>query len=567
MRIRPREWPALARRGWETLRAEGPQAAWLRAERRLFGAQGRVFRDYAAWAGQAPAPPVGPAGPPLSVITPVCDPSPGGLVELLAGLRAQSHPWELCLADDASRSAEVRRILDQAARDPRVRLVRHPRRLGPAAATNAATALAGFPALAYLDHDDLLAPHALALAAAPLTDARVDLVYSDEDKLDPAGRRASPFLKPAFDPLLLLGTNYLSHLLVVRRELVDALGGLRPAYDGSQDYDLVLRASERARLIAHVPRVLYHWRATPDSLARSPLAKEWAYPAARRALEDALRRRGEAGRVRPGRFLGTWAVEREPLVAPEDVSAIVAADRPPAWLRGLPLREVLCVGSGRAADRQRAAERARGAHLLYLGSVRARGPARAALDALLAQAGRRGVGFVSGQVLDRRGRVTAQGLALGHGPGALIGLPEPALGPDAPGYYGLAALPRSASAVGDEALLVPRALLLELGGWRLDGRAGAVELCWRGAGSGWRTVVTPAASFARQGAGPAPVDPRLRAALCNGPGDGHAAGEPPLDPFWSPAFQRGAPDLRLRPAPPGAPAWRVVRAADGAWRL
>ena len=577
MAISPRELPWLAWHGWEVLRGEGPRALWLRAQRRLVGAQGQVFREYARWleleARGALAPAPAGVGPPLSVVTPVCDPPPQALRELLGSLRAQTHPWELCLADDASDSAAVRRLLDEAALDPRVRLVRSTSRRGIAAATNAALELASSPAVAFLDHDDLLAPEALARVSAALAHPEVDLVYSDEDKLDPRGRRSAPCLKPAFDPLLLLGANYLGHLLVVRRALLEELGRLRPGFDGSQDYDLVLRASERARLVGHVPRVLYHWRASPGSVARSPGAKPWAHEPARRALSEALARRGEPGRVEPGRWLGTYRVVREPPVPLAALSLVLAADRPPPWLAAelpaLGLREVLCLGgagtgAARAAEaRQAAAERATGSHLLYLGRVRPTGGARRALEALLSQLGRPGVGFVGGQVLDPAGRVREQGLALGHGPDGLAALPEPGLLPDAPGYFGLASLPRSAAALGDQVLLVARATVLALG-WRLDGQAGAVELCWRGAADGLRAVVTPEASFSAEAdAAPDASDgaAALRAAL---------GGEVPLDPYWSPGFQRGRAGLGLTaepPAPPWAPPYRLARARDGAWRL
>ena len=161
-----------------------------------------------------------------------------------------------------------------------------------------------------LDSDDVLMPYALfevvrALNEAPAT----DLIYSDEDKVDDTGEeRWDPFFKPDWSPDLLLSTNYMCHFGVYRRSLVEAIGGFRSEYDGSQDYDLVLRFTERTDRIVHLPSILYSWRAIPGSTARDMMAKPYAVDAARRAVDDALRRRGVAGRVEPGYSLGQWRV-------------------------------------------------------------------------------------------------------------------------------------------------------------------------------------------------------------------------------------------------------------------
>src|SRR5262249_1585162 len=154
-------------------------------------------------------------------------------------------------------------------------------------ATNSAAALATGEWLAFLDQDDLLAPDALAevaLHAAERPDC--DVIYTDDDKIGEDGRRYAPQFKPDWSPDLLLAYMYLSHLFVLRRTLFDAVGGLRPGFEGSQDHDLALRATERARHVGHVPLPLYHWRAIAGSTATSGSAKPESFEAGRRAVHE-----------------------------------------------------------------------------------------------------------------------------------------------------------------------------------------------------------------------------------------------------------------------------------------
>ena len=232
--------PHVLQRAVEVFREEGRAGVAWRVRRRLRGGQAQVFADYARWleAESARTPP--PARSPgadllVSVVTPVCDPPPAALRALLESLRAQEHArWELCVGDDASRDPEVRRLLDLACADGRVRLARQATRRGIAATTNLALSLARGDLVAFVDHDDLLAKDALRRAADALAEPGADVLFTDEDKVD-GTRRKNPFFKPAFDPVLLLRCNYLSHLLVARHDLVRQVGGLRLGFDGSQD--------------------------------------------------------------------------------------------------------------------------------------------------------------------------------------------------------------------------------------------------------------------------------------------------------------------------------------------
>lgn len=540
----------MLRRALEILKDEGPRALALRARRRLLGAQPAIFADYPRWlaaASAAPPPPPPPSGRRVDVVVPVKDPPAWTLRALAASVRAQTHDgWRLLLGDDGSRDPGLLALEAELARDPRVRVVKAQGR-GISAATNAALAAGDGDLVLFADHDDLLAPDALArLAHAFDHDPRVGLAYGDEDKVDLRGRRFAPWLKPAFDPALLLRLNLLGHPVAARRDLVERVGRLRPAFDGSQDHDLALRLVEVADAVAHVPAVLYHWRALPGSTALAPNAKPWAYDAARRALEEALVRRGLAGRVEAGPFLGGHRVRLAPRVDPADVTIVTDRLAPPAWLRGPWARcEVLSGGHGtRAARRAAHAARARGRWLLLLGDVSPAGPE--ALDALLAEADP-GL-LVAGRVLDRAGRLLEHGVS--HAGGGRWAVAEPTLDADDPGWYGLAVTTRSVLAASGEALLVPSGLLRELGGLdhrRFSAGGAMVDLCLRAAARGHRTVSVAEAVFAAaapdaEGLGLA-VD---RAALAA------AWPEPPDDPAWSPHLVRAAPTIALgeRPAPP-----------------
>jgi GT2 family glycosyltransferase len=244
--------------------------------------------------------------PPLvSVLVPVFDPPEDALREAIESVRAQAYAnWELCLADDASAAPHVATVLHEyAALDPRIRVVRRAHNGGISEASNSALELARGALVALLDHDDLLRPHSLLLSVLPfLEDSRVGFVYSDADRVDVDGRRISHYFKPDWSPTLLLCQNYLCHLSVIRTDLVRAVGGFRKRFDGSQDWDLALRVTERIPRegVVHVPHVLYHWRAIAGSVASEGLAaKPYAADAARRAVEEHLARIGRPGFVLP----------------------------------------------------------------------------------------------------------------------------------------------------------------------------------------------------------------------------------------------------------------------------
>lgn len=233
--------------------------------------------------------------PKISVIMPCYNSDLALLSEAIESVQSQLYPnWELCICDDASPDLKVKKTITQIAEyDSRVKYLKVQKNQGIAGATNLAVELASGDVLAFLDHDDLLHPHALGeLALSYASDREIDIVYTDDDKIDVKGRRYSPQFKPDWSPTLLLSFMYLSHLFSCRRHLFDQVGGVRSAFDGSQDFDLALRMSERAQKVAHIPRILYHWRAVEGSTAVGGDAKPQAIENGRRAVQEAFDRRG-----------------------------------------------------------------------------------------------------------------------------------------------------------------------------------------------------------------------------------------------------------------------------------
>jgi O-antigen biosynthesis protein len=287
-----------------------------------------TVEEYAGWLAELPPVAVPATGPRFSVIVPVYNPSAEHLTACIRSMRAQTYGnWELVLVD-ASDAVHVAPIIGRfTAVDHRIHAVRTDNQ-GIAANTNVGVAASCGSWIAFLDHDDVLAPDALAALASAIVEAPdADFVYSDEDKLDEEGRYREPFFKPDWSPHLLRTVNYIAHLVALPRVLFDDVGGIRTGFEGAQDYDFVLRATSRARTVVHLPRILYHWRQHPLSTASDVLVKPDAHGAGRRALQD------WASEHAPGASIGLGAGAtshrvRMPL-RPEKVSIIVPfKDRP-----------------------------------------------------------------------------------------------------------------------------------------------------------------------------------------------------------------------------------------------
>ena len=241
-------------------------------------------------------------GPTITIAVPVYETEPRLLAIMLQSIVDQSYPrWQLCVVDDASTDAGTRQVLDDFARmradDARIIVRRRPQNGGIVAATNDALALATGELVAFVDHDDVLDQDALlhvAMAVRRQPGAR--LIYTDSRIIDHVGNVLNVFSKPDWSPTTLLAYQYINHLTVIRRDLLERLGGLRQDFAGSQDWDLLLRLRDELRDgdVIHLPHPLYDWRATNTSVAYSVSSKPWAVAAAQSALADALARHVEA---------------------------------------------------------------------------------------------------------------------------------------------------------------------------------------------------------------------------------------------------------------------------------
>lgn len=238
--------------------------------------------------------------PLFSIVTPVYEPALDVLKETIESVRSQTiDDWEWIVVDDNSPTESVRELLrDAALRDARIRVIERSENGHIVEASNDGLAAATGEFVAFVDHDDLLTVNALDQVKAVVDQFDdVDYIYSDEDKVDEHGAFFAAFRKPDWSPERLRGQMFTSHLSVIRRSLVDEVGRFREGYDGSQDHDLVLRITEKARRVVHIPQILYHWRAVEGSAAADAFAKPYAGEAGRRAVQDQLNRQGIQGIV------------------------------------------------------------------------------------------------------------------------------------------------------------------------------------------------------------------------------------------------------------------------------
>lgn len=520
-------------------------------------------------------------GPRLSIVVPVFRPNRDHFLRCLESVRAQtSGRWELCLCDDGSGDPWVTETLTRFARsDRRIRWCALDRNGGISRATNAALELATGEYVGFLDHDDEIHPAAVAeVLAAFAKSPEVDLVYTDEDKINVDGSHIHTYPKYGWSPDLLLTRMYLIHFMAIRRALVEQVGGLRSEFDGSQDHDLALRVTEIARRIEHVPRVLYHWRISESSCAGSPDAKPWAYGAARRALADALRRRGEDGRVEDGLGAGLYRVRRTvPRVqvdviiptrdAPEHLARCIASlERSPghedwiAWIvdngsaepetrallwsyEGHPRIRVLRYDEpfNWSAINNWAAKQGRGEALLFLNDD-VEGDSPDWLAAMLEHVARPDIGVVGAKLVFPDGRLQHGGVVIGlTGIAGHMYLARPA---DCVTPFCIGESVRDCSAVTGACLLTRRDVFESLGGFdeRLGVAFNDADYCLRSRARGLRVIYTPHAQLIhRESASRGysnDVDDlsRIRSLRAGGFG---------VDPFFHPLLTLRTHDLRI----------------------
>ncbi|MDW7772673.1 MAG: glycosyltransferase [Desulfobulbaceae bacterium] len=261
----------------------------------------------------------------VSIVVPVYDVDEVWLTRTIESVRSQLYEnWELCLCDDCSPKPHIRQVLQRYAElDSRIKVLLSEKNSGIAAASNMALSLATGDFVGLLDHDDELTVDALYEVVRVINQQpEADLIYSDEDKLDMQGRRVDPFFKPDFSPELIYSQNYICHFTVIRKSILDEIGGFREEFDGSQDHDLILRTIEKARRVCHIPKILYHWRKIPGSTAAVYDSKSYAWEAGRKAIEESLARTGIKGKVYFGKYQGSYRVQRE-IIGRPPVSVII----------------------------------------------------------------------------------------------------------------------------------------------------------------------------------------------------------------------------------------------------
>jgi len=564
---------ALARRPWAAVRSPRELRRWLRrAAAEAYTAP--LEHQYQQWLTRHALTPerrrqleeqcaVLAYRPLVSIVTPVYNTPERWLREAVDSVRAQVYPhWQLCLADDASTEPHVGRVLaEYAGLDDRIHVITLSENSGISGASNAALAAATGQFVAMLDHDDELQADALLEVVRLLNQQPdLDIIYTDEDKKTRDGRRLSPFFKPDWSPNLLLSCNYIAHFLSYRRSLLEKTGGFRGAFDGSQDYDLILRASELTTRIGHIPLPLYSWRMISGSAAASERAKPYAYEAAARALTEAMQRRNIPGRVEaldvPGIYRVQPDLREQPLVsviiptrdkagllhrclaalrlhvaypACEIVVVDSAPEEPlPDDLKPVVTAVVLYEGEGFNFSRaiNLGAGRARGEYLLLLNDD-TEPIADGWLEAMLAQSQRPEVGVVGARLLGRDGEPQHEGVVLG-----IWGLPAANL-PFR--HWGLGNCLRDCSAVTAACMMTRRDVFDKLGGFDEGMRLGwnDVDYCLRARQAGYAVIYTPAAVLrhdegSTRGATPHPEDDAVF----------RRRWESPDDPFYNRNFDR-----------------------------
>lgn len=262
--------------------------------------------------------------PLLSIIMPVYNPPLRLLKEAIESVIAQLYPhWELCIADDCSPNPKVRKLLRAyAAKDQRIKVVYRTENGHISAASNSALAIAQGEYIVLMDHDDVITSHCLwEVVKAIQNNHQPDILYSDEDKIDENHFHQSAYFKPDWSPDHFLAKNYMGHVCVIKKTIIDQIGGFRLGFEGSQDYDLLLRATECTQRIVHIPKVLYHWRIHSLSAAKGEDVKPYAYIAAKKALEETLIRRGLSGKVKYLSGLRGYTIDFD--VVKEDLVSII----------------------------------------------------------------------------------------------------------------------------------------------------------------------------------------------------------------------------------------------------
>ena len=263
--------------------------------------------------------------PKISFVVPLYKTPEKYLRRLTESFQEQTYSnWELCFSDGSGAQSPLTELLKElTAKDNRIKYVSHEESLQISENTNSAIEIATGDFIAFADHDDELTPNALFECVKAINEKPQTLViYTDEDKMSMDGHKFfQPHFKPDYNPDLLCTVNYICHLFVVSRKVIEKVGGLRSEFDGAQDYDFVLRCVEAVKdeEICHIPKILYHWRCHEDSTAENPESKLYAFEAGRRAVQAHYERTGIHAEVFEGEYLGLYRTkfirDHDPLIS------------------------------------------------------------------------------------------------------------------------------------------------------------------------------------------------------------------------------------------------------------
>jgi glycosyltransferase involved in cell wall biosynthesis len=512
--------------------------------------------------------------PLVSILTPVFDTPVPWLREAVDSVLAQVYEnWELLLIDDGSTDADLLRALPAlAARDRRIRLVRLASHQGISAALNQGLDLAIGEWITFVDHDDVLEADALFQNVKLLQEnPELDLIYSDEDKLTDQGFD-SPMLKPDWSPDFFLSSNYLCHMIFLRRDLAREVGGFQSQFDGSQDYDLLLRVIERTNRIHHIPSVLYHWRRSENSSASDVRQKPGQLDASLRAIEAHLKRRGEQAHVAVDWRSHAFYVRRE-LREAKQISVIIPSFRGSSSLErcleslvgrtSYPNYEIVVVQMGQRdkiaeavtnfsnrvlyfadAVNDSAAKNYAVAHtdspwLLFLdANVETISPDWLTMMAEYVQ--RPETGAVGPRLVNPAGTIEHAGLVLGVNgiaQSAFRGFPA-----EHPGVNRQLQMTRNYSAVSGACLLMRREVFQQIGGFdeKLSGVFADVDLCLKMRRAGYLIVYTPLATLRWDPSLSEGVDPSVEAIMRQRWSDVLER-----DPYYNPNLSRDSGDFSL----------------------
>ncbi len=466
--------------------------------------------------------------PKISILTPVYNPDVAWIEAAIESVRSQVYEnWELCLADASTKKDVIKCLEAYAKKDPRIKVKFLPENKGISENSNEALALVTGEYIGLLDHDDELSPDALYEVVKYLqTNRDADMIYSDEDKIDLKGNRRDPFFKPDWSLDTFLSCMYTCHFGVYKKEILDEIGGFRKDFDGSQDYDLVLRVMDKTHSIHHIPKILYHWRMVPGSAASAAGAKNYAYVSAKKALTDYMKRNNIKGEVSDGFWIGSYRMKRKLLSSPL-VSMIIVSSDSHAILKCIanieqstdyPNYEIVVINMEKqksavidkdnvhiiqysgsyniSTARNLAATHAKGKYLLFL-DENVEILTNDWVNALCENTQRPEVGAVGTKLINSSNQILHCGITLGLGKDHVAGYPLLGFPSNIPGYFGNITIVKNCSAVTAACMMLRKDAFKEVNGFdeNLAVAFSDVDLCLKLREQGYLIVYTPFAEL------------------------------------------------------------------------